>query len=198
MHKLNDNWCIYIHLSNDTNWDVNSYKIIATFNTLEKAITIIENIKNDIIIKSMIFIMKNNIKPLWEDPENKKGGCFSYKINNNNVYNTWKTLCYSLIGNTLIDDDNILNNINGISISPKKNFCILKIWNKNSNISSNNILSKNINFLNMEDVLYSNHENNIQKDTIKYKREHYKKNDNYKYGSYKDFHKDEEYNFSRF
>ena len=45
MHNLNDNWCIYIHLSNDTNWHVNSYKIIATFNTLEKAITIIENIK---------------------------------------------------------------------------------------------------------------------------------------------------------
>lgn len=158
MHKLNDNWCIYIHLSNDTNWDVNSYKIIATFNTLEKAITIIENIKNDIIIKSMIFIMKNNIKPLWEDPENKKGGCFSYKINNNNVYNTWKTLCYSLIGNTLIDDDNILNNINGISISPKKNFCIIKLWlNDIENIEDNNYIKV---FINKQNNQLNNQYNN--------------------------------------
>ena len=29
---------------------------------------------------------------------------------------------------------NILNNINGISISPKKNFCIVKIWMRNKNI----------------------------------------------------------------
>jgi hypothetical protein len=146
MNKLNDNWCIYIHLCNDTNWDVNSYKIIATFNTLEKAITIIENIKSDIITKSMIFIMKNNIKPLWEDPANKKGGCFSYKINNNNIYNTWKVLSYSLIGNTLINDDNILNNINGISISPKKNFCIIKLWfNDINNIEDNNSIKVFIN-----------------------------------------------------
>jgi hypothetical protein len=146
MNKLNDNWCIYIHLCNDTNWDVNSYKIIATFNTLEKAIAIIENIKSDIITKSMIFIMKNNIKPLWEDPANKKGGCFSYKINNNNIYNTWKVLSYSLIGNTLINDDNILNNINGISISPKKNFCIIKLWlNDINNIEDNNSIKVFIN-----------------------------------------------------
>jgi len=29
---------------------------------------------------------------------------------------------------TISNNENILNNINGISISPKKNFAIIKIW----------------------------------------------------------------------
>ena len=36
------------------------------------------------------------------------------------IDNAWKKLCYSLIGNTLYHDKNVLSNINGISISPKK------------------------------------------------------------------------------
>jgi len=157
MYKLNDTWCLYIHLSNDTNWDVNSYKIIATFNNLEKAISVIEYINNDIIIKSMVFIMKNNIKPLWEDPENKNGGCFSYKINNTCVYNIWKVLCYSLIGNTLINDENILNNINGISISPKKNFCIIKLWlNDINNIKDDTYIKSFINKFNNQETVNNN------------------------------------------
>ena len=35
---------------------------------------------------------------------------------------------YALLGNTLSEDENILKNINGISISPKKNYCIIKLW----------------------------------------------------------------------
>ena len=33
----------------------------------------------------MLFVMRNGINPMWEDPKNKDGGCFSYKISNKNV-----------------------------------------------------------------------------------------------------------------
>lgn len=72
--------------------------------------------------------MKDNIKPIWEDNSNKDGGSFSYKISNHLLENVWKKLVYALLGNTLTDDENILKNINGISISPKKNYCIVKLW----------------------------------------------------------------------
>ena len=78
--------------------------------------------------------MKNNIKPIWEDYENSKGGCLSYKINTDYVYEVWKKLNYYLIGETLINDKEIIYNINGISISPKKNFCIIKLWIKDTQI----------------------------------------------------------------
>ena len=128
MHNLNNKWTLWLHLPYDTDWSINSYKKVTTFDTLEDCIILIENINKEIIEKCMLFIMKNNIKPIWEDVENSKGGCLSYKINTENVYNVWKKLNYYLIGETLIDDKDIMDNINGISISPKKNFCIIKIW----------------------------------------------------------------------
>ena len=58
--------------------------------------------------------MKNNVKPIWEDSENSKGGCLSYKINTDYVYAVWKKLNYYLIGETLTCNIDMLNNINGI------------------------------------------------------------------------------------
>ena len=50
--------------------------------------------------------------------DNKKG----------DLYDIWTTISIYLINENISDE-----NINGISISPKKNFCIIKIWTKNNN-----------------------------------------------------------------
>ena len=132
MHDLNNNWTLWLHLPYDTDWSINSYKKVSTFHTLEDCITLIEGVNKEIVEKCMLFIMKNNIKPIWEDPDNSKGGCISYKITTDYVYDVWKKLNYYLIGETLINDKSILDNINGISISPKKNFCIIIFWIANT------------------------------------------------------------------
>ena len=112
----------------DNDWSINSYKQIYSFNTLEELIKLNNFINNSILTNLMIFYMKDNIKPIWEDENNKNGGSFSYKISNNLLDNVWKNIVFALIGNTLSEDENILKNINGISISPKKNYCIIKLW----------------------------------------------------------------------
>tara|TARA_Y100000741_G_scaffold360867_1_gene343843 strand:- start:1288 stop:1833 length:546 start_codon:yes stop_codon:yes gene_type:complete len=145
MYNLNNNWTLWLHLPHDTDWSINSYKKITTFETLEDCIILIENLNKEIVEKCMLFIMKNNIKPIWEDVENNKGGCLSYKINTEYVYDVWKKLNYYLIGETLIDDKDIMDNINGISISPKKNFCIIKFWIKNSEIVKKNCIFNELN-----------------------------------------------------
>ena len=128
MHDLDNNYTLWMHMLYDNDWSINSYKKIYTFNTIEKAVCLIENLNSEIIEKTMIFLMKNDIKPIWEVEENKRGGCFSYKITTCYIYELWKKMSYMLIGNSMIDDDIIVKNINGISISPKKNYCIFKIW----------------------------------------------------------------------
>jgi hypothetical protein len=37
-------------------------------------------------------------------------------------------MSYLLVGETMSDNVKILPHINGITISPKKNFCIMKVW----------------------------------------------------------------------
>lgn len=127
-HTLYDKWTIWAHLPHDTNWLFDSYTSLLNFDSVEAIITLFETMPEEMVTNCMLFIMRDGIKPMWEDPKNKNGGCFSYKINNKNVSSIWKNLSYSLVGESLTLDKNVRPFINGITISPKKNFCIIKIW----------------------------------------------------------------------
>ena len=143
-NKLYDKWTLWGHLPHDTNWTFESYIRILTFNTAEEIIMLLETLPNEVITNCMLFIMRDGIKPMWEDPKNVKGGCFSYKINNKNVVSIWKNLSYSLVGESLTDQVNARQVINGITISPKKNFCIVKIWFSNCNYQNPSIIIDDI------------------------------------------------------
>ena len=143
-YKLYDKWTLWAHLPHDTNWTFESYIRILTFDTAEAMIMLLETIPEEMTTNCMLFIMRDGIKPMWEDPKNKKGGCFSYKINNKNVSSVWKNLSYSLVGESLTEDVNVRPCINGITISPKKNFCIVKIWLANCNYQNPAVIADNL------------------------------------------------------
>ena len=89
----------------------------------------------------MLFVMRAGITPMWEDIKNRDGGCFSFKVANRIVHEVWKNLFYSLCGETLSENSKYNKNINGITISPKKNFCIIKIWLINCDLQDPSILT---------------------------------------------------------
>lgn len=128
LHELSDAWILWAHLPHDTDWSIKSYIKLYTFDTVEQAITITEMLPHVLVTNCMLFLMRKGISPIWEDERNRNGGCFSYKIVNKDVPETWKELTYSLVGETMSDDKKLLPHINGITISPKKNFCIIKVW----------------------------------------------------------------------
>jgi hypothetical protein len=117
---------------------------------------LLETIPEEMTTNCMLFIMRDGIKPMWEDPKNKKGGCFSYKINNKNVSSVWKNLSYSLVGESLTEDVNVRPAINGITISPKKNFCIVKIWLANCNSQNPTVISEHLG-IGSQGCLFKNH-----------------------------------------
>ena len=152
LHLLNNKWKLYYHLIDNENWDIDSYVELASFNTLESIINHYKYIDEDICKKSMLFLMRNDIKPIWEDVENINGGCYSFKIQNKIIHNVWKNISYSLVSeNFLKENPNI---INGISISPKKFFCILKIWINDNKFSELKFTNENIN--NLEYIFKAN------------------------------------------
>jgi hypothetical protein len=131
-HNLLGKWNVYYHLPKDKKWDLSSYKLIMSdIDTVEKVIAINESIPEHVVKYCMLFVMRDGIAPMWEDPRNRNGGCFSFKVINKQVYGVWKTLFYAMCGETLFK--NVANHeyVNGITISPKKNFCIVKIWLEN-------------------------------------------------------------------
>ena len=127
-NKLSDKWTLWAHLPHDTDWSITSYKKIFTVSNVEETIAITETLPPILVQNCMLFWMREGIKPTWEDPKNRNGGCFSYKVINKTVYDSWKELTYCTLGNTSSKQTSFVDKVTGITISPKKNFCIIKIW----------------------------------------------------------------------
>ena len=89
-HKLSDKWTLWAHLPHDTDWSIKSYKPIYTFDTVEQSIAVTETLPEILVKNCMLFLMREGIMPIWEDPGNRDGGCFSYKVVNKSVYEVWK------------------------------------------------------------------------------------------------------------
>ena len=140
LNKLSDKWTLWAHLPHDTDWSLNSYKEIITLETIEDSLMLFENLPDVIVKNCMLFLMRKGIQPTWEHEKNRHGGCFSYKINNRQVTNSWKNLSYVLLGESLTENK-LSKYINGITISPKKNFCIIKIWLANCTYNNPDIIT---------------------------------------------------------
>lgn len=125
---LQDKWNYFLHLHDNKDWSIKSYIKLVSFDNIELSILLNDEIHYDLIKKSMMFLMKDGIQPMWEDKYNKNGGCFSYKVLNKDIEQVWKRVYFHLIGCTITKDICHYKYINGITLSPKKKFCILKIW----------------------------------------------------------------------
>ena len=134
-------WNLFYHLPQDKNWDLSSYKLImGDIASAEQLVALVENLPVNIIKFCMLFVMRKGITPMWEDPKNRNGGCFSFKVINKHVVDVWKSLFYALCGETLCSNPKYNSLLNGITISPKKNFCIVKIWIANCSVQDPEII----------------------------------------------------------
>ena len=125
---LFDKWVLWAHLPHDTDWSLGSYKDIMCVKFVEEMVSLYSYLPAILIKNCMLFLMREGITPTWEDKENRNGGCFSYKVNNNDVPEIWRSLSYILTGETISTDPKFISKVTGITISPKKSFCIVKIW----------------------------------------------------------------------
>jgi len=150
--ELSSYWKLYHHYSNDDKWHLESYTNVYNIYTIKDFWYFYNN--KMMLNNNMFFLMRNDIKPIYECDENKNGGYWSFKIDNNDIYKVWTQLSLYLVSDKLSKNkDNI---INGITLSTKKNakkkFYIVKIWNcdkeyksiDNINHSIINNRSKNI------------------------------------------------------
>lgn len=137
---LSEKWTLHAHLPHDTNWSLDSYKKILDFESVEESVALFETVPDSMVKNCMLFLMKSHIKPIWEDPLNRNGGCFSFKVYNKDVVKAWKYLCFRIMGQTISKNKQLLDSVNGATISPKKNFCIIKIWTKNCDIMNTNYI----------------------------------------------------------
>ena len=159
-NRLNSEWNLYFHDPNSYNWDNDSYKTIYNIKTIIDYWFLNQQIEKNIHL-GMFFLMRNNIFPLWDNDENKNGSSFSFKILKTDAKTYWNKLCIMILSETFLKREYIdkWDNINGLSISPKKNFCIIKIWLKQKDIFNNDNINEYFNLPEeyTGDYIFKNH-----------------------------------------
>jgi len=141
--KMDNYFKVLAHHNDDKSWDFNSYYNVCRLKTWGDMGTFFNSIltaKGECNYTDFdLFVMKNEISPMWEDKENRTGSICSIKIDSlvdgNEIF---KNLVIHMGNNSLLKfNPSTWNTINGISFSSKKldntaeTYCIiLKIWFK--------------------------------------------------------------------
>ena len=157
-YQLNTNWCLWYHSINDTNWKNNSYTNLYDIKDLYDLKFLNDSIQKIHLQNGMFFIMKENIFPTWEDPDNREGCCISFKIPNYVLKEQWELISNCVVINDILKDKNNDDYLNGISISPKKEFNIIKLWLRNHDENYINNLKQYEPFFIKEKSLIKKHE----------------------------------------
>jgi len=134
---LNEGWNVYFHDPLDIDWTIQSYIRISSISTIKEYWDNMHNLKPQ-VHKGIFFIMREYVFPCWDDENNINGGCLSIKILKDHLNDFWEDLTIKLLGETLLKEEkrDLWNLVNGISTSPKKHFCIIKIWLKNDSLAN--------------------------------------------------------------
>jgi len=154
--KLQKKWILWNHKLNDKSWSNNSYKNIFEYKNLYDLRIYFDNLDILQLQNSMYFIMRDGIFPTWEDKNNKNGCCASFKVLSNDILETWKLLLQNILCENIHKNIQKYDNINGLSISPKKEFNIIKIWFKCKIKNIDDYLNIDNKYINTKNVLIKN------------------------------------------
>jgi hypothetical protein len=141
---LPDYFRVLAHHNDDKSWEYNNYHNITTLKTWGNVITFL-NTLNTVSGECKftdfdLFLMKNEISPMWEDQENRNGSICSVKIDSvEEGYNIFKELLIHMVNHTVLKfNPSTWSSINGLSFSTKRleninydaHCVIIKLWFK--------------------------------------------------------------------
>ena len=106
MEKINNKWDIWFHSINDSNWKKDSYQKIFSIENLLDYKYLIDTYQQNHYQNGMFFCMKEDIFPNWEDPDNRNGGCLSFKIPSVKIIEGWNDLLLRCIKEIILEDNN--------------------------------------------------------------------------------------------
>lgn len=121
--ELETPWILYWHARDNKEWTLDSYQKKSTIKTVEDFWRLYNNLRT--VAFDMFFLMRADHPPLWEAPNNIKGGALSFRIHNKEVDNFWLIGSLLLVGETICTHP---EEVVGISVSPKLKNTTIRIW----------------------------------------------------------------------
>lgn len=88
-------------------------------------------------LRDSIHLFHRGVKPIWEDPRNSRGGCWTFRVPKAVASEFWKEVCMMAIGEQLqsaveSDRTTFRDDICGISLAVRFNSLLVQIWNRDA------------------------------------------------------------------
>lgn len=131
-------WCHDIYTKS---WRINSFKKLYTVETVADFWKLFNNFNKLGPRFNHYFLMKAGSEPTWEHSSNRNGGICKLKTELRESPKAWLDLNLHLACGILCDD---CEDINGISISPKNDWAVINIWNRNRKNDLSKLLNKSL------------------------------------------------------
>ena len=139
--NLTHKYIMWVHSIHENDWSISGYKQICAITNVSDFWRLFNNLSKLNYKNNNFYLMKPNVDPIWEHDSNRYGGICSLRIEMDYALKVYELLCIFLMCEKLVTD---MADINGISITPKNNWAILKIWNKDKNNKIDKLLHKSI------------------------------------------------------
>jgi hypothetical protein len=163
---LNDMWTLYFHEADSSDWTLSSYVRLTDVSTVEEFWNM-SSLIHQLVSDNMFFLMREGVYPCWDDVNNMQGGSISLKVPKTEAVRAWESICKRVLGECMVNveevDSSNSSSINGVSISPKRYFCIIKIWLKDNKLQRSEQFSLPSWY--KGDLLYKSHIECIQANT---------------------------------
>ena len=126
---FNDTWKLFFHDPSDSDWTMESYVALGVISNTDDFWAATNTIAPH-IASGMFFLMREHVFPCWDDTYNIDGGCYSVRVPRANARDAMIDMMIATLGETLLSEEHRSkwDMINGISISPKNAFNVIKIW----------------------------------------------------------------------
>lgn len=154
-YNLNTKWTLWFHSINEKDWSIKSYQKILEINNLFDLNILINTVESNHLQNGMFFVMKDDILPIWEYPDNREGYSLSYKIPGSFLKDNWNLILLKMFNEDIFNNEDKSNLVNGLSISPKKEFNIIKIWFA-KDVDRNDIFEKRPYFIKEKSIYKKN------------------------------------------
>jgi hypothetical protein len=147
-------WTMYFHSPEETKWTLNTFINLGSMKTWRDFWSVIEALKPDSLSDGMFFLMRDPSPPLWESHHHIRGGCYSFRCQKKDAsYIYLNHIIASMLGSLTNDST---NRINGVSISPKRGFNIIKVWNNDAQKHCRSSdLNTNVSTVREADIIYT-------------------------------------------
>ena len=88
-------------------------------------------------LRDSIHLFHRNVKPLWEDPRNLHGGCWTFRVHKDRAPAFWEKIALLAVGEKLqaaveSDRTQFRDDICGVSLSVRFTSVLVQVWNRDA------------------------------------------------------------------